>query len=162
MAKKKAPASRRPAEGECLRDPGDSIEGEKIEVSGRKIMPVGRPSMEAGKMFFGIEVRKGGRGEVIKAFREKDAKPVVNRNSAITKGAMIAGDHLAGRSCKPFRKDSQNIGGAGRTHTHSGQNWMMEKCCFLEVVRNFLKEVAAQQKALSPAPVVAQIQSTMV
>ena len=129
---------------------GDSIEGKKVLITGRKIMPSGRPVKDrlSGAFRHEVSVKINGAGEVKKPF--EPPVPVYSTASATALGARISGENLWGYSCQPVRRDDFSVGGAGRTHTHSGQAWMMERFCYLEVVRDFLKRTAVRAHEVRP------------
>lgn len=114
-----------------------AIEGSKLSVIGQDIKLAGPPRRLSGtgQMIFPLSVKKRGQSEIIAAFNPKEWR--FRQYSFLDIGSSISGPTLWGFSSDPIGTDSVNVGGAGRTSSHSGQDIIITGTCFMEIVKGY-------------------------
>jgi len=118
---------------------GDSVEGKRILLAGRMIVPSGGPSKDpiTGRIRFGVQVKRLGAAKIMVAF--DPAVPRLLASSFTAKGSVLKGNQIFGSSYTPYNVGQRKKGGAGRTHRHSGQNWTMDGDCFAQIEIDWLR-----------------------
>ena len=115
-----------------------AIEGSEISIAGQDIRPAGlpRPLRETQEVVFPISVKKRGKSTIISEYNPKEYK--FRDYSFLDSGSEIEGPILWGFSSDPLHRDSISVGGAGRTHSHSGQHVQVSGICFLEIIKGYI------------------------
>ena len=114
--------------------PPAAIEGMGILIIAQKISPIGAPTLTtADIMVFPLQASRRALGKITSESNPKVAQ--VRAYSDLNLGDEISGRNLWGFSSLPLTKDDINVGGAGRTSSHSGQDVTINGgLCFLEIV----------------------------
>ena len=116
--------------------PPAAIEGLQILVCGLDIKPGGRPVRVALEgIVFPFDVKRGGNGTIEQEHAPK--KACVRSYSFLDQGDSISGNILWGFSSYPFKRDDINVGQAGRSGRHSGQDITCRGICYLEIIHGW-------------------------
>lgn len=112
-----------------------AIEGSKILVTGQKIVTNAPPKKcsKKGVVVFPISIEIRGNGTII---QENNPKKYNFRSySNLDQYDKVLGKRLWGLSSDPI--GIQNVGGHGRTSSHSGQELSITGLCLLEIVQGW-------------------------
>lgn len=119
-----------------------SIEGSELLVQGQKIEPNGPPKLTAGtkdnpsEMVFPLTVTIRGSSCILKEYIKKSRR--LDPNSFLDEGSQISGQHLWGFSSNPLDRDSFDVGGKGRTSSHSGQSVEISGTCLMSIIKGWV------------------------
>lgn len=116
-----------------------SIEGSKLLVKGQDIQPSGdipRPTKNPNEVVFPLTVKIRGTSSILEEYTIKQSK--FYKDSFLDKGSEISGSNLWGFSSSPLDRDSFDIGGKGRTGSHSGQSVEITGTCLMAIVKGWL------------------------
>lgn len=132
-------------------NPGDSIEGQRILVAGKKIISAGPPIRDqvTKALRWGIAIKQGGRAKIDRAFNPPAAR--INANSHLNKGDILIGESLEGSSLSNFSPDDLIVGKGARSHRHNNQMWMMKGECYVQISRDIKKQAAPLLALPGPA-----------
>ena len=113
-----------------------AIEGSQILVCGLDIRPSGRPiRVISVGLVYPFDVRRRGDGTLEREYSPKEAR--VRSYSLLDAGDTISGSQLWGFSSSPIKRDDINVGQAGRSGSHSGQDLTCRGTCLLEIIRGW-------------------------
>ena len=115
-----------------------SIEGSELLVKGQKIKPLGIPrwtTTNPTEMVFPLSVQIRGTSSILKEYVKKESK--FYSGSFLDEDSEISGLHLWGFSSNPLNMDSFDIGGKGRTGSHSGQSVKIEGTCLMSIINGW-------------------------
>jgi hypothetical protein len=129
-----------------------AIEGLQILVCGLAIKPSGRPlRLPSTLLVFPFDVQRRADGTIQREAYPKEAR--FRSYSFLDTGDMISGNHLWGFCSSPIKRDDINVGQAGRSSSHPGQDVTCRGTCFLEIIhgwRGNLLQVHPRQELFSP------------
>ena len=112
-----------------------AIEGLRILVCGQKIFSTGRPVRvpRAGKTMFAFDVKERGNGTIEEEYSPK--KAIFYEFSLLDLGDTVSGSVLWGLSSSPLNRI--NVGQAGRTSSHSGQDVTCRGISLLTIINGW-------------------------
>lgn len=116
-----------------------SIEGSKLLVKGQNIKPSGdipRPIRNSDEVVFPLTVKIRGISSIVEEYPIKQSK--FYEDSFLDKDSEISGLNLWGFSSSPLDRDSFDIGGKGRTGSHSGQSVEITGTCLMAIVKGWI------------------------
>ncbi len=117
-------------------EPPAAIEGLQILVSGLAIKLSGVPRRHPTVgLVYPLDVTRRGSGIIEREYSPKEAR--VRPHSLLNEGDSISGTHLWGFSSSPLKRDDINVGQAGRSGRHSGQDIRCRGTCFLEIIHGW-------------------------
>lgn len=111
-----------------------AIEGSEILIEAQNILSTGIPRLTiTDEMLFPVKASRRATGTIT---RESDPKETRIRDySLLDLGDQISGRNLWGFSSLPLKRENINVGQAGRTGSHSGQDALIDgSFCFLQIV----------------------------
>lgn len=111
-----------------------SIEGEEICVTGIDIVPR-RPPVSIGDVdFFAFKARTSAVGKIEKQHTEMLDKPKYSHGASLATGSEITSDII---SVFASDWDELGVGGAGRSHRHTGQFQIFKEVAFAVVHKSY-------------------------
>ena len=112
-----------------------AVEGKKLLLCGRKIVPKGRPIPvpNSTDIVYPIDMDIQGTASILE---EKDPPKTsqFKDHSLLDEGDEISGRQLWGFSSNPIPSGSLNVGGRARTGTHQNQELEIQGICFMELI----------------------------
>jgi hypothetical protein len=112
-----------------------AIEGKKILVCGRKIVPKGRPISipNSDELAYPVDVEMQGTASILEE-KYPPKTSLFKDYSLLDMNDEISGTNLWGFSSDPIVGRNFKVGGRARTSTHPNQELELNGICFMELI----------------------------